>query len=226
MTEDAQKKAKRAAMPIANVKLVMMALAAILMAQHFLQEVDDWEGLPAIECTWRAWKVAFCLAHLKHQCQLQASGGVGPLGSAHAVILTLAATIDRLETARNNLALAAANDTTVLQQLTVLNLALSTLITTLTVATKKLADVLAKAKLTNPPTARRERLDQHGPPTHLSLATTVGLMAINAANITRVRPAATKLQVTRTMLLPPTRWVAAMPTRVGILAPNGVGWQM
>jgi hypothetical protein len=41
MIEDAQKKAKRAGMPIANVKLVMMALAAVLMAQHFLQEVDD-----------------------------------------------------------------------------------------------------------------------------------------------------------------------------------------
>jgi hypothetical protein len=35
MMEDAQKKAKRAGMPIANVKLVMMALAAIL-SQHFL----------------------------------------------------------------------------------------------------------------------------------------------------------------------------------------------
>jgi hypothetical protein len=36
--EDAQKKAKWAGMPITNVKLVMMALAAILIAQHFPQE--------------------------------------------------------------------------------------------------------------------------------------------------------------------------------------------
>jgi hypothetical protein len=35
MMEDAQKKAKRAGMSIADVKLVMMALAAILAAQHF-----------------------------------------------------------------------------------------------------------------------------------------------------------------------------------------------
>jgi hypothetical protein len=70
MMEDVQKKAKRAGMPIADVKLVMMALAAILAAQHFQQEVDDWEGLPAIDCTWRAWKVAFHLAHLKCQRQL------------------------------------------------------------------------------------------------------------------------------------------------------------
>jgi len=46
MLEDAQKKAKRAGMPIADVELVMMASAAVLAAQHFPREVDDWEGLP------------------------------------------------------------------------------------------------------------------------------------------------------------------------------------
>ena len=35
MMEDAQKKAKRAGMPIADVELVMMALAAVLTTQHF-----------------------------------------------------------------------------------------------------------------------------------------------------------------------------------------------
>jgi hypothetical protein len=39
MMEDAQKKAKRASMPIANVELVMMALVAVLAAQHFPCEV-------------------------------------------------------------------------------------------------------------------------------------------------------------------------------------------
>ncbi len=76
MMEDAQKKAKQAGMPIANVELVMMASAAVLTAQHFLQEVDDWEGLSAINHTWRAWKDAFHLAHLRQQHQLQVSGGV------------------------------------------------------------------------------------------------------------------------------------------------------
>jgi hypothetical protein len=118
MMEDAQKKVKQAGMPIADAKLVMMALATILAAQHFPQEVDDWEGLPAINCKWRAWKVAFCLAHLKHQCQLQASGVGGPLGSAHTVTPAPATTIDRLGTALDNLALTVANNTTVLQQLT------------------------------------------------------------------------------------------------------------
>jgi hypothetical protein len=86
MMEDAQKKAKRAGMPIADVKLVMMSLAAILAAQHFPCEVDNWEGLPAASRTWQAWKVAFHLAHLKRQHQLQALGGGKPLGGAHAVI--------------------------------------------------------------------------------------------------------------------------------------------
>ncbi len=66
-------------MPIADVELVMMASAAVLAAQHFPREVDDWEGLLAVDRTWRAWKVAFRLAHLKHQHQLQASASVNPI---------------------------------------------------------------------------------------------------------------------------------------------------
>jgi hypothetical protein len=41
MLEDAQKKATRAGMPIANVELVMMASAAVLVAQHFPRKVND-----------------------------------------------------------------------------------------------------------------------------------------------------------------------------------------
>ena len=75
MLEDAQKKAKRAGMPIADIELVMMASAAVLAAQHFPREVDDWEGLPTPNRTWLAWKTAFRLAHLKRQRQILASGG-------------------------------------------------------------------------------------------------------------------------------------------------------
>ncbi len=77
MLEEAQKKPKWAGMPIANIKLVMMALAAVLAAQHFLRKVHDWEGLPANSCLWAAWKMAFRLTHLKHQHQILASGGGG-----------------------------------------------------------------------------------------------------------------------------------------------------
>jgi hypothetical protein len=75
MLEDAQKKATRAGMPIANVELVMMASAAVLAAQHFPRKVDGWEGLPSASFTWTAWKTAFRLAHVKHQQQILALGG-------------------------------------------------------------------------------------------------------------------------------------------------------
>jgi hypothetical protein len=151
MMEDARKKAKRAGMDIADVKLMMMASAAVLVAQHFPHKVDDWEGLPAIDCTWRAWKVAFHLAHLKHQHQLQASGGGERMGGANSALPTLAATINRLGTALDNLALAAANATTVLQQLTASNMALTTSNAMLTAANKKLSEALAKVKGVLPP---------------------------------------------------------------------------
>ena len=119
MMEDAQKKAKWAGMPITNIELVMMALATVLAAQHFPYEVDDWEGLLAGSCMWQAWKVAFCLAHLKCQRQLQqAWGGDELLGGAHMVIPTATPNMDHIGKAIQNLALAALQDTTILQQLT------------------------------------------------------------------------------------------------------------
>jgi hypothetical protein len=121
MLEDAQKKAKRAGMPITDIELVMMASAAVLAAQHFLREVDDWEGLPSSAHTWSAWKTAFHPAHVKRQRQILASGGGEPLGGAHGVLPASSPAIGRLESALDNLALAALNDTAVLQQLTAAN---------------------------------------------------------------------------------------------------------
>ncbi len=74
MLEDAQM-AKRPGMPIANIELVMMASSAVLAAQHFPPEVDDWEGLPEMSRTWVGWKTAFLLAHLKRQRQILALRG-------------------------------------------------------------------------------------------------------------------------------------------------------
>jgi hypothetical protein len=85
-------------------------------------------------------------------CPLQAPaptpsfGGGKPLSSAHAVIPTATPTIDRISKTLENLALAAWNDTTLLQQLTAANLALTASVTLLTAANKKLADVLAQNK--------------------------------------------------------------------------------
>jgi hypothetical protein len=157
MMEDAQKKAKRAGMPIADVELVMMASAAVLAAQHFPREVDDWEGLPAVDRTWRAWKVAFHLAHFKRQRQIQASGGGEPLRGANSVLPAPAVTIDRLGAALDNLALAAANNITVLQQLTAANLGLTTSNASLTASNKKLSEALAKVPAPAPGTPRLPR---------------------------------------------------------------------
>jgi hypothetical protein len=152
MMEDAQKKAKRVGMPIANAELVMMASAAVLTAQHFPRKVTDWEGRPAINRTWRVWKVEFRQAHIRRQRQLQAPGGGKPLGGAHTVLPTPAGTIDRLGTSLDNLALAEANDTTVLQQLTAANLALTPTNALLTAANKKLLEALVKLQATKPGT--------------------------------------------------------------------------
>jgi hypothetical protein len=140
MLEDAQKKPTLAGMPIADVELVMMASAAVLAAQHFPYEVNDWKGLPFASCTWTVWKTAFRLAHVRRQQQILASGGGEPLGRAHGVIPAAAPAIRRLKTALDNLALAATNNTTVLQQLIAANLALTATITLLTANNKKLVD--------------------------------------------------------------------------------------
>ncbi len=151
MMEDAQKKAKRAGMPIANIELVMMASAAVLAAQHYPCKVDDWKGLTSSTSTWAAWKIAFPLAHIKCQRQLQASGGE-QFGGAGLVLPTTAPSIDRLESALDKLALAATNNTAILQQLTAANLALTATVTALTAINKKLVETASRGKPSGPPT--------------------------------------------------------------------------
>jgi hypothetical protein len=90
--------------------------------------------------------MVFCLAHLKRQCQILASGGGEPLGRAHGVLPEATPTFVRLKRALNNLALAATNDTAILQQLTAANLALTTMVAMLTATNKKLVDAAARAK--------------------------------------------------------------------------------
>jgi hypothetical protein len=131
-------------MPIADVELMMMASAAVLAAQHFPREVDDWEGLPSASCTWTAWKAAFRLTHVKCQQQILASGGGEPLGGAHGVIPAAAPAIGHLKTALDNLAFAATNDTAVLQQLIAANLALMATIMLLTATNKKMVDAVTR----------------------------------------------------------------------------------
>ncbi len=114
-------------------------------------------------------------------------GGGEPLGGAHFVLPAPAASIDHLGTALDNLALAAADDTTVLQQLTSATLALTTSIATLTAANKKLSEALAKVLTTTPRTPGTPWPPNKG---KLFLGITVRLMAIVSASFTRVQHAA------------------------------------
>ncbi len=115
--------------------------------------MDDWEGLASSAHTWAAWKIAFRLAHIKRQCQLQALGGE-PLGGAALVLPVMAPLIGRLKSALDNLALAATNDSAVLQQLTLANLALTATVTALTAINKELVDTAVRGKPAKPPAGR------------------------------------------------------------------------
>ncbi len=142
MIEDTQKKAKQAGMLIANVELVMMASAAVLepnisCAKWMIGRVYQLEQI------WSAWKVAFCLAHLKHQCHLQTLGGGKPLGRARLMTPAPPSTINHIGTAPDNLALAALNNITVLQKLMAANLTLMASFGSLLTTNKKLAEGLA-----------------------------------------------------------------------------------
>ncbi len=202
-----------------------------MAAQHFPCEVDNWEGLPAASCMWQAWKVAFRLAHLKHQRQLQALGGGKALGGAHTVIPTATPTIDCIGKALENLALAASNDTTILQQLITANLALTALVTSLTVANKKLADALARNKGGTALATQATPVLAPAPPkpcsaTRAFLGTTAGPMVTGSIASTQVQPASTERRDTRRMQRPPTRWVVVKRTRDGTPTPEGVGEPM
>ncbi len=72
-------------------------------------------------------------------------GGGEPLKGAHGVLLVAAPAIGWLESALNNLALAATNNSAVLQQLTAANFALTTTVMALTATNKMLVDSVAKA---------------------------------------------------------------------------------
>jgi hypothetical protein len=67
-------------------------------------------------------------------------GGGEPLGGAHSVLPAAGPAIKWFEAALDNLALAATNDTAMLQQLTAANLALTATVGTLTATNKKLVD--------------------------------------------------------------------------------------
>ena len=151
--------------------------------------------------------------------------GGEPICGANSALLAPAATNGRLGTTLNYLALAAANDTTILQQLTVTNLALTTSNAMLTATNKKLSEAVA-AK---------------GPDPAVSPGTTPGIQRpakkpkpgnycwLHGHRCSKLHTSATcgarapGHQVTATAS---TRWEGVRRTRNGTPAPNGVGGRL
>jgi hypothetical protein len=109
-----------------------------------------------------------------------------------------APTIDCIGAALKNLALAASNDTTVLQQLTAANLLLTALVTSHMAANKKLADALAQNKGVALPAAAPVR-GWGAQQTSLSRRNVSGPKVIKSTKTTRVQPAETRQRGTRTL---------------------------
>jgi hypothetical protein len=149
--------------------------------------------------------VAFRLAHLKRQHQLQALGGDKPLGGANTVIPTAASTMDHIGEALEKLFFAASNDTTVLQQLTAANLALTASVPCSQPPTRCLRMRWRKTKAAGHWWRHRHWLQGRVTcQTSLSRVAIAGSMAIRSIRTTRVQPADTRLRDTRTMQQAPT----------------------
>jgi hypothetical protein len=201
-----------------------MASAAVLAAQHFPREVDDWEGLPAVDRTWRAWKVAFRLAHLKRQRQLQASGG----GVTRFAALTLSyppqpspstAWEQPLTTWRLR-RLTKPQSSSSSQQLTWRSPRQTPCSLRPTRSSRRL---WLKSRLPRP-----ALLGYLARSTNPNLVTIVGRMATVSVKTTPVQRAVPRLRGTWTRRLPPTRWEVAISTRDGSphVAPDGAGGQI
>ena len=57
--EEAQKKAKRAELPILDIELSMYATTSVLQSGAHTKEINEWEGHNANKKTWTEWKQAY-----------------------------------------------------------------------------------------------------------------------------------------------------------------------
>jgi hypothetical protein len=154
--EDAQRKLRRAKLPMDDANLLAMASTAVLASQHFPRATDDWEALPDDAKTWTEWKIRYRAAHIACKRQLLASGGGEPLYGAHAITETtpplLTPTLyDQLDGYLDNLANAATSEHGSLKQLAESNATLTASVAALTAA----FTLLAKGTAAAPTTAGR-----------------------------------------------------------------------
>jgi hypothetical protein len=146
-----QQKAKCAELPILDIKLAMYAATSVLQSGDNKKEMDKWEGHDASKKTCTKWKQAYLAAYTRG-INHQRIGATDEPFSQVANLVTLPAAhddvMDALAGSWDNLALAAtSNRTTVLKQLTLVNLSLMTSVATLTAANKKLTKMVARCNL-------------------------------------------------------------------------------
>ncbi len=147
--EEAQKKAKRAELPILDMKLAMCATTSVLQLGDYKMETDKWKGRNASMKTCTKWKQAY-LAAYPRGVNHQYVGATGKLFSRAANLVTLLAAhdvMDALAGFLDNLVLTATSNRTTVQHLTLANLFLTTSVATLTAANKKLTEMVARCNL-------------------------------------------------------------------------------
>ena len=129
--EEAQKKAQRAQLPISDAVLLAIANRAMIASNDFPDETREWEGRSAAQKTWADWKSAYKTAYEREQRRMRLREEVGqPFGgtvsgnSDGALTttsppggLTTQQMSNSLEGFLDNIAAAATNDSSTLEQL-------------------------------------------------------------------------------------------------------------
>ena len=80
--EDAQKKAQRANVPIADSTLVAIATASVMASQQYPRTDDVWDDLSPKERTWTKWKTTYTQAYNKALIRKKSTAGTPQFGSA------------------------------------------------------------------------------------------------------------------------------------------------
>ena len=130
MLKDAQRQADRAGQTIADETLLLFASTAMLTSEWFPRANDEWEERAKRDNTWSQWKTAYKKAHAQAMVKAQANDGTAKFGAANSVarqdkpnppldnqIEEEDVGIKDLERYLDNLAAAALNKKSVLQQL-------------------------------------------------------------------------------------------------------------
>ena len=115
--EEAQKKAKRAELPILDIEPSMYATTSVLQSGAHTKEINEWEGHNANKKTWTEWKQAYLAVYAQGINRQRAGATYEPFTRAANNIMPAATTdvIDALVGSLDNLALAATSNKTTLQ---------------------------------------------------------------------------------------------------------------